>query len=90
MWEPQTLKSLRASTACYRDNFTFFFTFYLLTFMDFGTITWENFRPILIKLSIGNPCSNRAQTCKNCHDISTFLNLLRYEFVAMNYKADSI
>jgi hypothetical protein len=23
MWEPQPLATLRASTACYRDNFTF-------------------------------------------------------------------
>jgi hypothetical protein len=27
MWDPQRFTTLRASTACYRDNFTFLLTF---------------------------------------------------------------
>lgn len=48
------------------------------------------FWPILIKIFIGNPCNNTAQACKNCHDISTFLNLLRHEFVAIYSTTESI
>jgi hypothetical protein len=38
-----------------------------VTFMDFDIITWEIFSGF-------NPCNNNAQTCKNCNDVSTFLN----------------
>jgi hypothetical protein len=30
MWEPRRLTNLWASTACYRDSFTFFFYLYLI------------------------------------------------------------
>jgi hypothetical protein len=34
MWEPQHLTTLWASTACYRDNFTFYFFFYCHLYPD--------------------------------------------------------
>jgi hypothetical protein len=48
MWEPRRLTTLWASTACYRDSFTFFRTFHASTLTRYSVLhdfAWESSVP---------------------------------------------
>jgi hypothetical protein len=45
MWQPRCLTTLWAFTACYRDSFTFFATYYRRIFWHFGWLIIRNLGP---------------------------------------------
>jgi hypothetical protein len=74
MWEPRRLTALWASTACYRDSFTFFtFTGRNLPFYLFY---------IFIKFAFGqNSNNNNNNSNNNSNKINTRPKRIGWEFV---------